>query len=321
MPWKAYNTVNGQVLGETFATGARPLDYQLDALGSVVGTIKANGALENTYRYAGYGQQVSKTGAGADPKFRWVGGWGYRMAGTTSYVRRRHLDITTARWLAIDPIWPDEAAYLYALDNPTTHFDLLGLFCTSLKPTPANCAYYKELCRQGYIFACNSYYACLNTGDSKEANCARCCLQMRLQRRIASGKKPTCSSWIDDHEKCFKKCGYSNPCTNPITLRILCNNLFDPGATIPLPFPPFEMSCADLLRIGCSWPTPYPGGGIRPPRTPWKCITDTGEVIDCMPNIIPWTFPCATDLPPNYIPTLEAMLKNCLEYTDPIGIR
>ncbi|MCC7433563.1 MAG: hypothetical protein IT363_02690 [Methanoregulaceae archaeon] len=126
MAWRAYNTVNGQILGETSSSGARPLDYELDALGSVVGTIKTNGTLENTYRYAGYGQQVNKTGLGSDPRFLWVGSWGYRSSGLV-YVRERTYTAQSGRWTAIDPMWPLEPSYGYASASPATFADPSGL--------------------------------------------------------------------------------------------------------------------------------------------------------------------------------------------------
>lgn len=127
MAWRAYNTVNGQILGETSSSGARPVDYQLDALGSVVGTIKTNGTLENTYRWAGYGQQVSKTGIGSDPTFQWVGGWGYRKTDALSYVRRRHLAQKHASWSSVDSFWPYQPQLRYAHSSPVSYADASGL--------------------------------------------------------------------------------------------------------------------------------------------------------------------------------------------------
>lgn len=135
MAWRAYNTVNGQLLGETASTGARPLDYQLDALSSVVGTIKANGTLENTYRYAGYGQHVSKTGTGPDPNFLWVGGWGYRASSLMIYVRERSLPTTFCYWTSVDVLWPNQGKYAYCNQNPAAHVDYYGLKPSNL----ANC--------------------------------------------------------------------------------------------------------------------------------------------------------------------------------------
>lgn len=134
MAWKAYNTVNGMILGES--DSERATDYQTDALGSVVGTFHSNGALENTYRYAGYGQQVSKTGTGADPKVLWVGGYGGRMSVEFVYFVRRHYNLRRSVWTTIDPLWPEEAAYLYALANPAENVDPMGMGPNQHYPEP-----------------------------------------------------------------------------------------------------------------------------------------------------------------------------------------
>ena len=128
MAVKNYSTVNGMLIGETStAPGARPVDYMTDALGSIIGTI-VNGTVQNTYRYAGYGQQVSKTGAGVDPKFLWAGEWGYRGTVELVYIRLRHFCPNYARWDSRDQIWPAESAYMYGSANPTTNIDPSGLF-------------------------------------------------------------------------------------------------------------------------------------------------------------------------------------------------
>ena len=130
MAIKNYNTINAMILGKTETTGSSNLtvDYLLDALGSVVGTENREG-LMNTYRYAGYGQTISKTGSSADPPFQWVGGAGYRQLGLT-YVRMRHYTVGVmgfsgrARW---KEILKGERPYCYALNSPATLIDPSGL--------------------------------------------------------------------------------------------------------------------------------------------------------------------------------------------------
>lgn len=134
MAWKAYNAVNGQILGEVSgASGARPIDYLTDALGSVVATV-SKGTLQNTYRWAGYGQQVSKTGASPDPKFLWAGGWGYRDTSCFSYVRARHYSEPHGCWITVDLQWPAESAFGYASQRVATNVDVSGL-----KALPPSC--------------------------------------------------------------------------------------------------------------------------------------------------------------------------------------
>jgi hypothetical protein len=74
MPTTYYHTVAGRILGET-TSGVRT-DYLTDALGSVTATVDASQNVINTYRYKPYGEQLAKTGSGADPRFRWVGAFG-----------------------------------------------------------------------------------------------------------------------------------------------------------------------------------------------------------------------------------------------------
>ncbi len=54
------DSVGGEILGEEMS-GTR-WDYLMDALGSVTGTVTAAVAVENSYRYKAYGDQLSKTG-------------------------------------------------------------------------------------------------------------------------------------------------------------------------------------------------------------------------------------------------------------------
>lgn len=127
MAWKAYNTINGQIMGEVSdAPGANATDYLTDALGSVVATV-SGGKILNTYRWSGYGQQVLKTGIGPDPKFLWVGGWGYRSSGLLLYVRERALSTSLSVWLSIDDLWPHERKYSYSAQNPASRIDPTGL--------------------------------------------------------------------------------------------------------------------------------------------------------------------------------------------------
>src|SRR5580658_5815835 len=113
MAYKSYITEDGMIVGEM--TNGVMRNYQLDALGSVVGTV-LNGVAENTYRYNPYGGVGRKTGSAADPSFLWNGGSGYRASGlanTTHYVRRRHYSDVAAQWTTTDPLWPRQGAYAY----------------------------------------------------------------------------------------------------------------------------------------------------------------------------------------------------------------
>src|SRR5689334_22265100 len=129
MPVTNYYTVNGEIIGEKTAGGTRT-DYLTDALGSVIGTANQSAQVVNTYRYKPYGAQLAKTGAGADPAFRWVGNQGYRQTGkkwSDVYVRARHYGSTTGRWTSIDPLWPNQPQYDYAAAGPNVRTDMTGM--------------------------------------------------------------------------------------------------------------------------------------------------------------------------------------------------
>ncbi len=123
MAFKSYYTMNGQLIGESGPEGA--VDYQLDGLGSVIGTWRTTGTLQNQCRYSGYGQLVHKSGTGADPYFLWVGGWGYRTRGMV-YVRRRTYYEKAAVWTSVDPLWPEESSFQYCWSRPTVFTDISG---------------------------------------------------------------------------------------------------------------------------------------------------------------------------------------------------
>jgi RHS repeat-associated protein len=124
----SYHTVNSQILGES--TSATRVDYLADALGSVTATTNSSGVVQNRYRYKPYGSRLSKTGSAADPKYLWLGCWGYRSHDSSSavYVRRRHYDRLTARWPIRDPKFRKVSnRYLYSLSNPIRYVDPSGL--------------------------------------------------------------------------------------------------------------------------------------------------------------------------------------------------
>lgn len=73
---KSYYTVGGEILGERTPIGGR-VNYGVDALGSVTSTLVGD-AVQNRYAYKPYGSELSRSGAGSDPSFRWVGSQGYR---------------------------------------------------------------------------------------------------------------------------------------------------------------------------------------------------------------------------------------------------
>jgi RHS repeat-associated protein len=128
-----YYSAGGELLGEKTVGGSR-IDYLTDALGSVTATVDQTGSVVNRYRYKPYGGLLSKSGAGADPSFQWVGSQGYRQTGkkySDVYVRARHYDTANGRWTRKDPIGfavGDWNVYSYSGDSPAVFHDASGLF-------------------------------------------------------------------------------------------------------------------------------------------------------------------------------------------------
>jgi RHS repeat-associated protein len=137
MPVTNYFSLNGQIIGEQTTGGSR-IDYAVDALGSVTGTL-VNGAIQNTYSYKPHGALLAKSGAGADPAFGWVGSYGYKNTGRTSaesYVRARTYSQALLRWTTKDPsagasagpnLRRTQQPYQYGNQNPASGIDPSGL--------------------------------------------------------------------------------------------------------------------------------------------------------------------------------------------------
>ncbi|RYG38344.1 hypothetical protein EON81_03920 [bacterium] len=128
MPVTSYRTLNGRMRGQT-TSGVRT-DYLTDALGSVTATVTDSAVVENTYRHKPYGERLSKTGTGVDPRFLWTGDTGSRSTGAShaeQYNRARHYGSEQATWTSVDTLWPSESAYGYVKANPTTKRDPGGM--------------------------------------------------------------------------------------------------------------------------------------------------------------------------------------------------
>ena len=137
-----YYSVNGQIIGE--ATNGVRTDYLVDALGSVTGTVNSACQVVNTYRYKPYGALLSKTGAGADPAFGWVGTQGYKQTQkkfSDFYVRARHYGSSQGRWTTKDPIGLEGGINLYSIVGGmiVSYIDKSGLLCSPRCDAPNGC--------------------------------------------------------------------------------------------------------------------------------------------------------------------------------------
>ncbi len=144
MPTTNYICTHGMVWGEISDTGVTR-SYGHDALGSVTETF-VNGALENTYRYKPYGGLLAKTGTGADPRFLWNGGSGYRtttLPQSSYYVRRRHYSNISALWTSGDPVWPTQPLLVYVASDPVNGVDPSGMCRRQQTIRTGTCHVYK----------------------------------------------------------------------------------------------------------------------------------------------------------------------------------
>jgi RHS repeat-associated protein len=163
MPTTYYHTVAGRILGET-TSGVRT-DYLADALGSVTATVDASQNVVNTYRYKPYGEQLAKTGRGADPRFGWTGDSGSRrtlLAYAEQYNRMRHLSTAIGMWISVDALWPREQAFGYVRGNPIVAYDPSGMQSCYRKPWDDDCKPVQE----GVSRCCIPFPKCLPE-DSK----------------------------------------------------------------------------------------------------------------------------------------------------------
>ncbi|MBS1714218.1 MAG: RHS repeat-associated core domain-containing protein [Armatimonadetes bacterium] len=118
-----YTVVNGVVLHED-RNGTERL-YRPDTLGSTAALQDAT-TTRATYDYWPYGEIRSNTGSGSS-RFKYVGTFGYYDDGARLYVRARQYRPVQGRWMTVDPLWPDEAAYNYAENHPIKNSDPSGL--------------------------------------------------------------------------------------------------------------------------------------------------------------------------------------------------
>lgn len=77
----SYNTVGGRLIAQRSALGRT--DFLTNAEGSVTATASASGTVENRYRYKPYGGELSRSGSGNDPRFRWSGAMQFRSTATS----------------------------------------------------------------------------------------------------------------------------------------------------------------------------------------------------------------------------------------------
>ncbi|RYG34646.1 hypothetical protein EON81_15035 [bacterium] len=116
-----YSTVNGQILHEE--RNGVETEYVPNPLGSVIQTKDVSGTVTANLDYWPYGEERVSSGTNPGP-WGFVGTLGYRNdSADLSYVRARHYRPSLAIWITIDPLWPNQRAYTYAMNSPVQFDD------------------------------------------------------------------------------------------------------------------------------------------------------------------------------------------------------
>jgi RHS repeat-associated protein len=88
--------------------------FHYDALGSTRALTDVNKTVTDTYIYSAFGETTQLTGSTTNP-FRWVAqlGYYYDTERDAYHVRARHYTPSLARWLSVDPLFPEDGLTLY----------------------------------------------------------------------------------------------------------------------------------------------------------------------------------------------------------------
>ena len=119
-----YTTINGVLYHEN--RGGVETEYVPDTLGSLIGCRDSSGNVTYTADYWPYGEVRTSTGSKSSP-WGFVGLLGYLTdLAKRLYVRARHYRPNIGQWQTVDPLWPKEPAYRYALNQPIWMTDPSG---------------------------------------------------------------------------------------------------------------------------------------------------------------------------------------------------
>jgi RHS repeat-associated protein len=120
-----YTNFNGRIVSET-RNGVHS-DYLPDTNGNTIGLMNAAHVITDTWQYWPYGEVASRTGTNPTP-LQFGGTLGYYTGILNQlYVRARYYLAQLARWLTVDPLWPESRAYDFCECNPKLLTDPSGL--------------------------------------------------------------------------------------------------------------------------------------------------------------------------------------------------
>lgn len=120
-----YCNFGGRLIGEVRNGVAS--SYLPDTEGNIIGITDSAGNVTDTIDYHAFGEVASRTGTTPTP-FLYRGALGYYTDQPSGriYVRARTYMPNLARWLTVDPMWPEQPAYTYVFNNPITGSDPTG---------------------------------------------------------------------------------------------------------------------------------------------------------------------------------------------------
>ncbi len=159
--------------------GGADYDYLPNPLGNVKRTIATGQSLRQQYLYSPWGESAPVSDdENASTPFQFIGAYGGRTQDVGGvYFRARTYSPTYARWLTVDPLWPEEAAYDYAGNGPTTNTDPFGLGFDC--PDPKDVETYRSL--------------------------------VKAYNDLIARMKKLCGSHIREIEACWRKCHDCQP--------------------------------------------------------------------------------------------------------------
>ncbi len=140
-----YTNFCGMIVSET--RGGVERDYVPDTSGSTAALVDSTQTITDRWEYWPYGEVSQRTGTNTTP-FTFVGMLGYfkDLLDKLLYVRARHVKPNAARWLTVDPLWPDEAAFAYCnaapvdCQDPSGNLPIQAIICGASCLAAGGCA-------------------------------------------------------------------------------------------------------------------------------------------------------------------------------------
>jgi RHS repeat-associated protein len=120
-----YTTVAGEIVSEN-RNGVESF-YTPDTNANTMRLRVVNGIVADEWTYWPYGEGRTRTVTTPTPfTFGGVVGSYAEQLGNKFYIRARYLQALLARWLTVDPLWPDQSGYVYVSGQVTILNDPSG---------------------------------------------------------------------------------------------------------------------------------------------------------------------------------------------------